>query len=499
MNSNEPLEFHSDGRLSGEFQDLDQSIFALASPYGKSAVAVFRCSGQRVFEQVSRIFSRSEALQEAESHQVIYGYLLEASTRTENQQLEKIDEVLLLKFIAPRSYTGENMLEIHCHGSIAVVNAISGLLQLIGLKQAAAGEFTYRSIKYGKRSLAQSEALSLLANSYTETQRRDAIAQMNSNFIHELSGHREKLLEVLARFELQLDYDQDELDFDYSVSNCLADVQACQEFVANSLAAYRLRGPFLKTWKLVLVGAVNSGKSSLFNYLLHSERSIVSQEAGTTRDFLEAHLELAGHMLSLYDTAGLRSDSDDPIEQEGIQRSWQKIREAEIVILVHDANLLKNNIAEGYGQELLDQDNELYRKLKMQCDQSGAYFLELWNKVDCEPSLREQIPEGRGLAVSAHSGYGLASLLGEIEALLPHLSSTAELSPSSERQARLLLAASELLRELVSQITRDSEEVLLDLTTELLRQICSRLGEVNGQVLNREALRHIWDNFCVGK
>ncbi len=508
--------------------ECSDAIFALATVPGKSAVAVFRCSGERVWQYFERSFSRYDALETARGHSAVYGFLRRPaaapSTASPPVSPEPIDEVLLLKFCAPRSYSGQDMLEIHCHGSLAVLEAVRRLLRELGLRPAQRGEFSYRSIKYGKRSLHQAEAIALLSETQSQNQRRSALwhlQRLDNSLLRKLSELRSELLQLLARTELQLDYDETELEFEYPLPDSLPLAESCLGYLRSSLASFRLQQSCWQTRNIVLVGAANSGKSLLFNRLLRRERSIVSAQAGTTRDYLEALLELAGQSIRLYDTAGLRHDSVDSIEEQGIRRSWELLEQADFLLLLSDVRVVLPELLlsedKEQGSRALAELCQLRSRLLELAQQRGSRLLEVWNKIDLLDA------EGRSALVarrqdllarsgeqgashhlffcSAKSGQGLGELLEFLEQSLPaQLALPDADAPVSERQARLLEQAAVLLQEYCNGLRGRGEQIFdLDWGSELLRQICGRLGEVSGEACNAAMLREIFQEFCVGK
>ena len=528
----EPTELRSESS-DRPFIDGD-AIFALATVPGKSAIAVFRCSGRAVWELFECSFSRYSALENAESHSAVYGFLrwpqvLESGRFSSS---EILDEVLLLKFCAPKSYTGEDALEIHCHGSLAVLDALRKLLCTLGLREAERGEFSYRSIRCGKRSLHQAEAIALLSESQTQNQRRSALAhweKRESSLNRNLQKLRAELLQVLARTELQLDYDESELEFHYELPESLSVVKNALRSVQNSLRAYELQESCWNPCRVVLAGAANSGKSSLFNRLLSRERAIVSQQAGTTRDYLEAHLELEGQGILLCDTAGLRCQSNDPIEGQGIERSRQLIEQADFLLLLTDirtalADLAENSVlaAQLLAEILKTEPYEGAEALTQLRFQRATLYhrdkvcIEIWNKSDllysgkCPQILakfddwKEQLqnqPDNGDVALhfcSALSGEGLPQLLVDLGRRLPTMSEVPGQAPLNERQAGLLRESAALLQEYCDGLS--NEELFdLDWASELLRQVCGRLGEFTGEDCNKVMLRDIFAQFCVGK
>lgn len=461
-------------RMDSPFFDTQDTIFALATAQGRGAIAIVRCSGEDVEKKLAAAFSRPEALARARGYEAVYGHFQAPGNG------ERIDEVLLLKFLKPRSYSGENMLEIQCHNSPAVLKKIYEVLRELGMRPAQPGEFSYRSVKYGKRDLTQAEAAALLGQSISQNQRRHALQQMESPFFSEIRRQRSELLEILARTELQLDYDENELEFDYDITESRPIVEKTLDCLQQSLSTYRLQQVALSTYRIVLAGCPNSGKSSLFNYLLQNSRSIVSAQAGTTRDYLEAEFEIGGQLVKLYDTAGLHGNSPDPIEQEGIRRCWELLERAHIIIWVQDLA----------GPSHLSRPDTGLRKF---AETHQIPMIEIGNKSDLIDGSRQDSL----LQVSAHSGEGIPKLLSGIQTLLPKLpAEPSAMGPANERQAKLLGEAFSLLHEYNTQIPAG---LSADLASELLRQACGRLGEMTGDITNREALREIFQNFCVGK
>ncbi len=480
------MELRNEQTLGEKFFQNGDAIFALATLPGKSAIAIFRCSGKDVWHLFQQAFSRYNALLRAVSHTITYGFLLQPETG------EKLDEVLLLKFCEPHSYSGEDMLEIHCHGSIAVLDALYQLLISLGLREAGRGEFTYRSIKYGKQSLHKAEAIALLSQSRSQNQRRSALEQFSSSMQKNLQKIRNDLLQILARSELQLDYDETELEFHYKLPDSLPLAEQSLQYLQNCLTSYQLQQSHWREYKIVLVGATNSGKSSLFNCLLTKERSIVSQQAGTTRDYVEARFEFAGHNILLYDTAGLRYNSNDAIEQQGIQRTWQLIEQADFLFLLSDVRIAQQH-------ETNDKAIQELQKHRRKLQETGQPFIEIWNKCDLldEPPVVQKIPHPVFLC-SAVNEQGIAPLLAELATRLPNYLGQQSEGPVNERQAKLLDQAAQLLQEYCSRLQRP-ELFELDWASELLRQICGRLGEVNGDSCNAVMLRDIFQQFCIGK
>ncbi len=305
---------------------LHEPIAALASAHGQSALCVLRLSGRDICAQAHQFFSAADRLR---PHGMTYGYFLD-----ENQQM--MDEVMVASFFAPKSYTGEDVLEIYPHGNMHLVQSLLERLFRLGYRAALPGEFTYRAVLLGKMDMIKAEAVHELITAHSSQSAQHALARLKGDLSHLLEPLYQRLLEVASFLRMHLDYPEDEIEalpyFDLSQEK-----QQLESLLHNSRN--------LEKWNqgatVVIAGSPNAGKSSLFNLLLQQDRALVSDMAGTTRDYLEAQIQLSGFPIRLIDTAGLHA-SQDKIESLGIQKSLDLLQQADLIIHLMDIRQMDN-------------------------------------------------------------------------------------------------------------------------------------------------------------
>ena len=339
------------------------TICAIATPHGMGAIAVIRISGSNAFAAVTSVFQRNGNMMPVDdivSHKALYGHIIYKG--------EMLDEVLVTFFKAPHSFTGEDSAEISVHGSVYVQQRLLQILIAQGCRMAEAGEFTRRAFVNRKFDLAQAEAIADLISSESEAAHRVAINQLKGGFSKELQVMRSKLLEMTSLMELELDFSEEDVEF--------ADRSKLKSLLQETLAhvdklkdSFRLGNAIKNGIPVAIVGQTNTGKSTLLNALLGEDRAIVSDIAGTTRDTIEETLNINGILYRFIDTAGLRS-TDEMIEKIGIERSYKKITEANIVIGMLDATT-------DYGP-MLSSANEIRSKVDFEHQQLVLCI----NKVD---------------------------------------------------------------------------------------------------------------------
>jgi tRNA modification GTPase len=461
------------------YLDPPLPILALATPPGKSALAVLRASGPGCIELLATRFSRPAELVEATGHSLVFGEIREAHSG------EGIDEVLVAVFRAPRSPTGEDQVEVSCHGSPAVVRRLLVCLEGAGFAPALPGEFSFRAFVGGKTDLVRAEAVDEIVSARSEGARAEALKRLEGGLSRRLEAARKHLLGLLAEAEVRLDYaEEDGSPASLFPRPALLDLRRDLAGLASTWRAGRIYG---EGARVVLAGRTNAGKSSLFNLLLREERALVSPEPGTTRDWIEAGIEIAGFPLRLIDTAGLREESGR-IEGRGIEKSRTLVGEADLVICLVDAT-------GGIGKE----DEELLAR--------RPEALRVWNKVD----LAEARPCPAGwIPVSSLSGAGFANLVAGMEAALRSLAGISE-GPAAEdefvianeRQRALLERATTALDEALAVLdaaeARQGRDELLDAATLELRDAADALGEITGEISSPEVLKMIFSGFCLGK
>lgn len=470
-------------KMPRNYLDPPVPIAALATARGEAALALVRASGPGTIELAASCFSRPEALLAARGRSLVHGYLRDPATG------EAVDEVLVSVFRAPASPTGEDQVEISLHGSPAVARRALELLGAAGFAPALPGEFSFRAFVNGKTDLVRAEAVNDLVRARSEGGRAEALALLSGSLSRRLSEARAELLRLMAAIELRLDYGEDEVAEDFDPAE-LEGLRAELDGLSKSYAIGRIYRDGLRA---ALAGPVNAGKSSLFNLFLREERSIVSPEPGTTRDYIEAGIEVSGVQVRLFDTAGLR-EAADSVEAEGVSRSRRLLSEADIVLFLADARAAVGGASGGaYGLPGPDEAPE------------GAILV--LNKIDLLPEPRPAPPPG-WIAVSAKTGEGFPGLVAALEARVASLVGgeggegpagqrrrKAESHIASERQKALLDRAASSLGLALG----DAGSGALDALALDLREAAEALGEITGEIATPELLEAIFSRFCVGK
>ena len=452
-------------------QTTEECICALATPAG-GAIGVIRLSGEQAIELTDKVFkaSNGKPLSDASPNTLRYGEITDKDGST-------IDDVLVSVFRAPHSYTGENSTEISCHGSRYILQQVLQRLTEVGCRQAEPGEYTRRAYMNGKMDLSQAEAVADLIASTNKATHQMALSQLKGHFSSELSLLREKLLKMNSLLELELDFsDHEELEFaDRS------DLRALAEEIGQritSLAHSFETGNALKQGIAVaIVGQTNVGKSTLLNCLLHEEKAIVSDIHGTTRDAIEDTTEIDGITFRFIDTAGIRK-TDDVVENIGIERTFQKMQEAKIVIWVTDTPPTDEETRE------------------MQEKAQGKKLIQVANKLDLLSSPDSQRKDI--IHISAKQGINIDILEQALvkSADIPEITENDVIVTSARHYEALLRANASLSRVLESM----DMDMSGDLIAEDLKIVLEELGEITGgQINSQETLNNIFKHFCIGK
>ena len=473
--------------------DRDAPIVALATPEGRSALAIIRTSGEAAIDFVARCFSRPEALLSAAGYEAVHGWIIDPVSK------EHIDEVMALVYKAPHSFTGENAVEILCHGSVAVVRRILDLLYAQGFSPALKGEFSFRAFIEGKTDLVRAEAINELSLAFCEAARHDALSRLSGMLSKRLKELRSMMLDVLADIDARLDYSEDEGPEEIERwPMIISQIQGALAELLKSYPGGKLRQEGLL---VVIAGRPNAGKSSLFNLLVREERAIVSEEPGTTRDWLESWITIGGLAVRLVDTAGLR-DSKNEIEIEGVRRAKAMLDKADVILYLVDGTV-----------GLYEEDKNFMAAYP------GALFL--WNKVDRIDCL--SAPVGwKAISAKDVASFGFleSMLVDELRAkidegynpqsAMPQTSKSQGPMPqarepqSHERQVRI---ASERQKQLLSEaqeaLSRAMEAheagVALDLVSLHIQEAAESIGEITGDIASDEVLERIFSSFCLGK
>lgn len=457
------------------------TIVALSSPSGAGAIAVIRVSGTEAISIVAGIFKsiHNKDLKKQRTHTIHLGHIID-----ENRI---IDQVLVSVFKNPHSYTGEDTIEISCHGSSYIQQQIIQLLLRKGCRNAQAGEFTLRAFLNGKMDLSQAEAVADLIASENEAAHQVAIQQMRGGFSNEISKLREELLNFASLIELELDFAEEDVEFAdrKQFESLLLKIENVLKKLIDSFAT----GNVIKNGiPVAIAGAPNAGKSTLLNTLLNEERAIVSDIAGTTRDAIEDELTIQGIGFRFIDTAGIR-DTIDTIESIGISKTYEKINQARLVLFLVDANGYKNNF------ESLELE---INKIKNKYPQKQVLLIA--NKTDLLSNeyiqtLTEKFPEA--ILISALKQDGIEQLKEKLLSLV----NTGVLTSGDTivTNARHYDSLNKALEEIKKVQHGLQENLSGDLLAIDIRQALYYFGEITGQVTNDELLGNIFANFCIGK
>ncbi len=466
------------------------TIVAAATPTG-GALAVIRLSGVRSIAICDNIFrSRSgHTLAEAAGYTVHYGDIAERDGSI-------VDDVLVSVFRAPRSYTGEDSVEISCHGSAYIVSRIIAALIGEGARAAEAGEFTVRAFLAGKIDLAQAEGIADMIASSDRASHNMALYQMRGGYSAELDRLRNDLLELGSLVELELDFSEEDVEFaDRGRLDIL--MQTIEGKITRLTDSFSLGNAIKQGVTAAIVGAPNAGKSTLLNLLLKEERAMVSDIAGTTRDSIEECVVIGGIKFRFIDTAGIRSTSDR-LEQMGIDRTFDSVRRAAVVLLVCDASMWN---AHPDTRDAADYVRRSIAALKLREDQR---LITLLNKTDMQPDdLTAAICRNAArlgidiIPISARSGDGIDTLIERLKGIVdPEVASSGNAVVSNARHYEALLRAAEALRAARSGL---ADNLSADLLSEHIRQVLYHLGTITGRITTDDLLTQIFSKFCIGK
>jgi tRNA modification GTPase len=448
---------------------LEDTIAAIATPNGVGAISIIRISGNKAIPVACSIFKGKSHIADARSHTVHYGKIVDS-------QDNLIDDVLLTVFKAPNSYTGEDIVEISCHGNPLIGQKIIDILLKRDLRIAEPGEFTRRAFLNNKIDLAQAEAVMDVVYSRSEASLKGARNQLDGLLSANVTGLRNSLLEILSFVELELDFADEELEF-MKREDIIQKITAIIEKIESLLDTYTFGRVIRDGVNVAIVGKPNVGKSSLLNYLLKESRAIVSETPGTTRDVIREDISVDGILFKLHDTAGIRT-SENFIEIEGIRRSNDAVKNADLVLLVSD-------IEQGFSEDLFEE-------LMLLTNQER--IISIINKID----LVSDISANRGICISALTGFGIPVLLKELKrlALGSVIYSEKSALVSNIRHFHCLQSAKRALSTAHQSVNNkySGEFVAID-----LRNATDFLGEIIGEITSEDVLNNIFSRFCVGK
>lgn len=452
----------------------EEPIAAIATALAPSALALIRISGKNCIELLSKVFSRPKALTQAEGNTIVYGWIVDS---VNPDQKQKIDEVLVSVFRAPKSYTGEEMAEISCHGGISPVTAIFNLLLKNGFRTALPGEFTFRAFINGKTDLTKSEAVKEIIDSKTDASRSLAAGRLSGNLYNEIQSIKEKIISTIASIEVELEYPEDEENFSNSFDSTLL-LQA-QNSLTELSKSWQSQKLYQDGARIILCGKTNAGKSSLFNALLKEERAIVSDIEGTTRDWIESWVSFDGIPARLFDTAGLRI-TDDIIEQRGVEMTKDLTQDADIIIYLVDSTKEES-------EDDIDFINSFNGKIPV---------IKVLNKIDVLQN-NSKLDEN-SVKISAKTGLGISDLIKTVKGTLVQStkSDRTQAGLGSERQKQ---AVDEALDSVNHALEVSKGGFSMDAVVQDLEDALSFLSEITGETTPDDILGNIFANFCVGK
>ena len=445
--------------------NTEDVIYALATAWARSAIAVVRASGAGCIERLAPAVGSRRDIRTLASNTAFYCNL------TDPADGKPVDDIVLTVYRDGHGYTGEEAFEISCHGGLQVVRAVLGTLSSLGFRQALPGEFTLRAFLHGKMDLTRAEAVDELVKARGRTGRIMALNRLNGALFRQIDRIKDIVLDMMSIVEVQLDYSDDEIGENLDFPRGKLDAAARElEKLRDSYSTGRL---FSQGARIVLAGPSNAGKSSLFNYFLKEERAIVSPQKGTTRDFIEAMCSVRGIPVRLYDTAGFRELSESEIEEEGIRRSRSLMDSADIIIYLADSS------------DFTAPDPKVL---------SDPRCIAVLNKTDLmdrdiEGYIRLSVTTGQGFDVLCDTIYD--RLTADLE-----VSDDSALVIESTRQKENLDRASSALRRASDAL---DGHLPLDIVSMEIQEALEALGELTGEVTTDDILERIFGSFCVGK
>ena len=451
------------------------TIVAIATPYGESAIGIVRLSGDKTLDILKKVFkTKSKKIKPRYAH---YGYVVDKNG-------ELIDEAVVIYYKAPHSYTGEDMAEFNLHGNPLILREVLNRLLEEGARLAEPGEFTKRAFLNGKLDLTQAEAVAELISAKTELARKLALNQLKGALSKEIKPLREELLTLHALVESSIEFEEEDIPT-IEKGELIEKLEDILERVSRLLKTAKTGKAVREGIKLAIVGKPNVGKSSLFNALIGEERAIVTDIAGTTRDYIEETVNIGGIPIRLVDTAGIR-ETGDVVEKIGVERSLQKLREADIILLVLDAS----------AKQLEDEDLKLVQLV----EESGKPAIVVLNKVDLGRKL-VNVPLERKfptVEVSAKTGEGLNKLKNLILEKAGVMSFGGGNIYISARHEELLKKTERALENALNYL-REGEFYSPEILMLDLREATNSLGEILGEITTEDVLGKIFSTFCIGK
>ena len=449
---------------------MEETIAAIATPLGVGAISIIRVSGNNAIEIVNKIF-KGKDLNKVDSHTINYGHIIE------NGNI--IDEVLITIMKAPRTFTREDIVEINTHGGIAITNKVLELLLLNGCRLAEPGEFTKRAFLNGRIDLIEAEGVMDLINSKTEKSRKLAINQVNGEVSKLIKDLRQKVIEILANIEVNIDYPEYEDIEEMTNSMILSNIHNIEKEIKNILSHSENSKLIKDGIKTIIIGSPNVGKSSILNRLLNEEKAIVTDIAGTTRDIVEGNVQIDGIVLNMIDTAGIR-ETDDLVESIGVKKSLDLINKADLILYV-----LNNN------EELTKEEQEILDRIKYKNN------IIIVNKIDLENKLDLTLLPNY-IEMSVKNDIGINELRNKIKEIF-NLEKIEQNDYTYLSSARSISLLKKSLESLDAVRTGIENNMPIDMVEIDLKQMWSTLGEIIGETYSDELIDQLFSQFCLGK
>jgi tRNA modification GTPase len=461
--------------------ELEDTICAISTPAGTGAIAVARLSGPRTFSVIEKIFipsNKKTDIRKAHSHTVHFGKLCSAE--------KPVDEVLLSIFRGPNSYTGQDLAEISIHGSDYLQKKTIEILIDQGARMAKPGEFTLRAFLNGKLDLSQAEGVADVISAHSGKSHDLAFAQLRGGFSQKIKTLREQLKNFVSLLELELDFSEEDVEF-ADRRGLIRLVKSMSREISSLIRSFQLGNVIKSGIPVAIIGKPNTGKSTLLNAILNEEKAIVSEIPGTTRDAIEDTVILGGYSFRFIDTAGLRT-AESSIESRGIEKTWQKIAEAVIILYVFDAT-----------KDSFEEVSSALTELKNISQQPYKHLILVGNKID----KVKKLPRGFTSFVNLETIFVSAKRHENIhllaESLLKKVSTEGISDDSVVSNARHYEALSQALNSLKEAHEGLSEGLTTDMLSSHIRNALHYLGEITGEITTEEILENIFSRFCIGK
>ena len=465
------------------------TIAAIATAPGQGAIAVIRVSGPDAFPILDKLFQptgKGAKLSDRPRNTLVHGIL--------QFELEVIDDVLVSLFRAPHSYTGEDVIEISCHGSVVVQKKILHILVLSGARLAKPGEFTMRAFMNGKLDLSQAEAVADLISSTSEASRKVALQQMRGGFSGQIQELRDRLLNFISLIELELDFSEEDVEF-ADRSQLKALVQEILDTLSKITRSFDLGNAIKNGIPVAIIGEPNVGKSTLLNVLLNEEKAIVSDIPGTTRDAIEDTIHVGDLLFRFIDTAGIR-ETTDTIETIGIEKTFEKVKQATVILFMVDAESPAEAVRE-----------KLDKLLKLIQDESKAMIVVV-NKIDKLKKPFDSDQFVRMISKGKKTNFAVAGISAKMKLNIEQLTGfLVELSGINQIEGEDIIITNARHFEALEKSRQAAQRVLKGLSAGIpgdllamdIREILHYFGEITGQITTDEILGNIFKNFCIGK